>query len=223
MKRILAALRRAPRWVPTATAALVGVLAAAGMAVVVKEAGYGAGFAPGQSAGYAEGYSVGYAAGERRAERRSRGLTDVEDLPAGADRAAASAAEAADQAYAFLSPRPEAGCTVMVRLPAGGVIGLPDNVGDVGAALDNRYYPCSPPSGMRPPGYAAPTVADLPRRWEQAISGGRSFAYRVGDAVRIDVFRCTGYVIPLPVPAGGVAVPETAPSVSRSSVCNKPR
>nr|WP_046284124.1 hypothetical protein [Mycobacterium sp. UM_NZ2] len=218
------ALARAPQWVPTAAAATVGVLAAAGMAVTVKEAGYRQGFVPGQSAGYAEGYSAGFSAGERRQQRRALRAVEVDELPAGVDREAAAAAEERGQAYAYLSARPEAGCTVMVRLPFPILVGIPDETTAVGLPLDVRYWPCDTPVKMRLPGYKPPTVADRPMRWERAIIGGDLFAYRVGDTIRLNTDRCSGFTIPLPVPAGGVAVPETAPSVSRSSVCgNKPR
>lgn len=228
LKQILRAagrvLERAPRWVPTATAAVIGVLAAAGMAVVVKEAGYRAGFAPGQSAGYAEGYGGGFSAGERRQQRRALRAVEVDELPAGVDGEAAAAAEERGQAYAYLSARPEAGCTVMIRLPFPILVGIPDETTAVGLPLDVRYWPCDTPTHQRLPGYKPPTVADRGKRWESAISGGDKFAYRVDDdTVRLDTSRCMGFTIPLPVPAGGVPVDATVPTQSTDYCGNKPR
>lgn len=228
LKRILTApyrvVTRAPQWVPTAVAATVGVLAAAGMAVTVKEAGYRQGFVPGQSAGYAEGYSAGFSAGERRQERRDRRVVEVDELPAGVDREAAAQAEADGQAYAYLSGRPEAGCTVMVRLPFPILVGIPDETTAVGLPLDVRYWPCDTPTHQRLPGSGpAPTVANRAKRWESAISGGYNFAYRVDDSVRLDTSRCMGFTIPLPVPAGGVPVDATVPTQSADYCGNKPR
>ncbi|ULP45878.1 hypothetical protein [Mycolicibacter virginiensis] len=179
-----------------------------------------------QDAAYAAEYEAGYAAGERHEERRQRHVVEVDTLPAGVDREVAAEAEERGEAFAFLSPRPEIGCSVMLRLPAGTVVGVPDAVTEVGLTLDTRYWSCDAPSSNErlPGGPPAPTVTDRPMRWERAIIGGDLFAYRVGDTIRLDTDRCSGFTIPLPVPAGGVAVPETAPSVSRSSVCgNKPR
>lgn len=210
------ALAKAPRWarmvwvLVVATACAIGVGWAQDLA---RAQGYASGDAE-SARRAAAGYSVGYAAGERHEERRSRGVVEVDALPDGVDRDAAAEAEAAGEAYAFLSGRPEIGCTVMLRLPAGTVIGIPDNVDAVGAGLDNRYWACSPPSNERLPGYSAPTVADRPTRWERAIIGGDLFAYRVGDTVHVDTDRCTGFTVPLPVPAGGAAVSETVPLLS---------
>ncbi|PQM53758.1 hypothetical protein C5U48_02830 [Mycolicibacter virginiensis] len=218
-------LNRAPWWarmvwvLAMATACAVGVAWSQDLA---RGQGYASGVAE-SARRAAASFDTGFAAGERHEERRNRGVVEVEDLPDGTDRAAAAAAEERGQAYAFLSSRPEAGCTVTVRLPAGTLIGVPDKLTGVGKGLDTSHWACDAPFSMRLPGGAAPpTVADLPRRWDSAIQGSDSFAYTVGDGVRVDILRCTGFTVPLPVPAGGVAVPATVPILAGDACSREP-
>ncbi|MFL0278182.1 hypothetical protein [Mycobacterium sp. SMC-19] len=219
------ALAKAPRWVRVvrvlalATACAFGVEWAQDLA---RERGYASGVAE-ASRRAAASYSAGYAAGERHEERRNRGVVEVADLPAGVDRDAAAKAEERGEAFAFHSARPEVGCTVTLRLPAGTVIGIPDNTGAVGVGLDTTYWSCDVPSNERLPGSGPPpTVADMPRRWDQSIRNGDAFAYGTGDGVRVDISRCTGFTVPLPVPAGGVAVPATVPILAGDACSREP-
>lgn len=230
MKRIRRIFRApgralAPRWVRMAW---VLVLATACGITVAWAQDHS--FELGRASGAAEAarqaaasFDTGFTAGQRHEERRSRGVVELEDLPPGTDRKAAAAAEAAYEGYAFLAEHPESGCTVMVRQPGGTVIGIPDKTDGVGLTLDTRYHPCVRPLGKRLPGYPAPTVADLPRRWDSALSAGNAYAYSTRDGVRLDIYFCGGYLVPREVPPGGVAVSESTPLLAGDTCSRAPK
>jgi hypothetical protein len=159
-----------------------------------------------QSATIAE--AAGNAAVERY-RRAKAGVIELENLPKGVDRAAAAKAESDRKAFAYTA---NDGCSMIVRLPSGVVVDVSPTADETGTAT--AFGPSrSGCTGLMAPGWTPPPLSERASLWEAAIVGAKGYEYGDGGRnVHVDVSRCTGYVVPLPPTAAGVAVDPVTPS-----------
>lgn len=166
-----------------------------------------------------------------RTRRAEWGLLEIDRLPAGVDRALAAKAEAEGNAFAYEdSDAGVPGCSIVLRLPTGGVVDVFPGTDAVGGAVEfkQRDTGCS---GHRVPASERPAVSDRPARWEAAIRAAEAYTYAVPvtgpghpsgatvfgiPQIRVDTNRCTGYMVPVQTPRTGIAIPPTAPQMPSS-------
>lgn len=156
------------------------------------------------------------AAGKTAVERSRRaraGVVELDQLPEGVDRAAATQAEGTQKAFAYTENN---GCSVVLRLPSGVVIDLYPRVDETGGAVS--VGPSLSGCTFRESSGARPPVSERASRWESAIVAAKAYEYGDGGrAVHVDVSRCTGFVVPLPPTAAGAAVDPVTPTAGPNS------